>query len=120
MQFENSNRFVKFNKAIAYVLIIIFLSVACGLAAISGSHSFTNTYDSGKVCDTTIGTGYNVLSPGTDDSYFWISTSDEPFAWNYIYMDIKDANFDKTITVLKLHLTSSHFHQHYRNPMPIL
>ena len=95
MQFENSNRFVKFNKAIAYVLIIIFLSVACGLAAISGSHSFTNTYDSGKVCDTTIGTGYNVLSPGTDDSYFWISTSDEPFAWNYIYMDIKDANFDK-------------------------
>lgn len=82
-----TNKFTKFNKILAFVLIILCLSVACSLAAISGSHSLTNTYDVGEVCDKSGGSitlnSYNEYRTG-------IGTSEKPFEWKYVYLSLND------------------------------
>lgn len=98
MQIASGNsKLIKFNKMLAYILAILCLSVVCGLAVISGSYSLTNTYDAGKVCDVRYGSFSTQLSPGSDMDCFWAVTYDETYNWNYLYLNIDDADFDKTI-----------------------
>ena len=85
---QTENYHIKLNKVIAFILTVIFLAVACSLALISGSHSLTNTYDAGEVCDVRNGSANISLDPTGDNNYFWAATAEEPFAWNYFYINI--------------------------------
>ncbi len=98
---QTENYHIKLNKVIAFVLTVVFLAIACSLALISGSHSLTNTYDVGEVCDVRNGSANIVLDPTGDNDYFWAATSEAPFAWNYFYINITDASFEKTAFTVK-------------------
>ena len=98
---QTGNYHIKLNKVIAFVLTVIFLAVACSLALISGSHSLTNTYDAGEVCDVRNGSTNIVLDPTGDNNYFWAATSEAPFAWNYFYINITDASFEEAAFTVK-------------------
>lgn len=93
---QTENYHIKLNKVIAFILTVIFLAVACSLALISGSHSLTNTYDAGEVCDVRNGSANISLDPTGDNNYFWAATAEEPFAWNYFYINITDTSFEET------------------------
>ena len=103
MQLEHSEKYFKANKIIAWTLVVICISIACSLAAISGSHSFTNTYDRGRVCDVR-GWGYPMELEPTDETrnYFWASTKEEPFNWNYLYLDLESDYEDAEIAMTDL------------------
>lgn len=90
MQIKHSEKYLKINKIIAWILVIICISIACSLAAISGSHSFTNTYDCGRVCDLR-GWSYPIELEydNEDGNFFWVSTKEKPFNWNYLYLDLE-------------------------------
>lgn len=93
----NRQRRFSINKIIAYVLVVLFIAGTCGLAAISGSHSFTNTYDIGETCDVRYGSISNLKLSKTDGGtdYFWAPIYEEAFNWNYLYIDIYDADFEE-------------------------
>ncbi|MFR6257154.1 MAG: O-antigen ligase family protein [Anaerovoracaceae bacterium] len=93
MKPEESIGYIKFNKILAYILAVLFLSAACGLAAVSGSHSLTKTYNSGEICDISNGIMSIDIDPLSEDNYFWVSTLEDAFQWNYMYIDISDADF---------------------------
>lgn len=94
MQIQNYNGYLNFNRRLAWILTILFLSLTCSLAAISGSHSFTNTYDEGETCDISGSKLYVEMNPKEENSYFGIATKEEAFPWNYLYLNIIDSNFE--------------------------
>lgn len=93
----NDSKSFKINKIAAYILVVLLVAATCGLAAISGSHSFTNTYDIGKTCDVRYGSISNLTLSSADggNDYFWAATYEEAFNWNYLYIDIYDADFEE-------------------------
>lgn len=93
-QLQLSNENLKLNKLLALILSVFLLSVTCSLAAVSGSHSFTNTYNSGEVCDVRGGYLFTELDPSSDDNYFWVSTLEKSFTWKYMYIDVDETDFD--------------------------
>ena len=95
MQLRGTGKDFRWNKAIALILVGLFLAIAGGLAVTSGSHSLTHTYDAGKVCDArTMGFALN-LDPAGSDNYFWASSGEAPGGWKYLYLDLESASFSE-------------------------
>lgn len=95
---NNSSIVIKnVNKILAFCLIVLCLAIACSLAAISGSNSFTDTYKVGKVCDVS---GNSIVMNNETGFESYIYTQEEPFEWKYVYLNICEADFNnKEITV---------------------
>ena len=93
----NKSKSFKANKIAAYILAVLFVAATCGLAAISGSHSFTDTYDIGETCNARYGSISNLILSSTNEGndYFWAATNEDAFNWNYLYIDIYDADFEE-------------------------
>lgn len=97
MSLKLNEKSLRVNKIIAWILVGICISVGCSLAAISGSHSFTNTYDCGRVCDIR-GWSYTAeLEPDNEaGNYIWVNTDEDAFNWNYMYMDVSGEKLNNT------------------------
>ena len=84
---------MKGNKVAALIFIALTVALGAGLALCSHSHSLTDTYKIGDVCDTKE-IGYVVnFTDETTSEYFWVASRGKPKKWNYLDVNLQNTNF---------------------------